>query len=121
MYDVYSPFDIEQHKKTYINYLEVIIIPDGTVMYAVPSHQMAVENYLMRNLDKTRDDVRAMCPVEMWGDYSQWLCDKSGCIMMWDRFFISPSNMTNEQVEKIKELQNEGLFRPVGGLTWEEL
>lgn len=33
-----APFDIETHKKTFIDYLEVIIRPDGTVEYAVPSH-----------------------------------------------------------------------------------
>ena len=34
MYDLYSKFDIEQHKKHYINYLEVILFPDGHIEYA---------------------------------------------------------------------------------------
>ena len=42
MYDLNSKFDIEQHKKKYINYLEVIIFPDGHIEYAVPSHQATV-------------------------------------------------------------------------------
>lgn len=37
-YSVYSSFDLQKHKQTYTNYLEVIITPDGTVEYAVPSH-----------------------------------------------------------------------------------
>ena len=35
---LHAPFDLEIHKKTFIDYLEVIIRPDGTVEYAVPSH-----------------------------------------------------------------------------------
>ena len=38
-YDVYSEFDLEKHKKTYVDYLEVMIGEGGDVHYAVPSHQ----------------------------------------------------------------------------------
>ena len=38
-YGLGSTFDIEQHKAKYKNYLEVIIDANGTIMYAVPSHQ----------------------------------------------------------------------------------
>lgn len=34
-----GPFDIETHKKTFKNYLEVIILENGRIVYAVPSHQ----------------------------------------------------------------------------------
>ena len=35
-YSIYSEFDIEQHKKKYVNYLEVLIEQDGRIVYAVP-------------------------------------------------------------------------------------
>lgn len=35
-----SPFQINLHKSTFTNYLEVIIHLDGKIVYAVPSHQM---------------------------------------------------------------------------------
>lgn len=38
-YDIYCAFDLEKHKQTYVQYLEVVILEDGTVEYAVPSHQ----------------------------------------------------------------------------------
>ena len=38
-YDLYSKFDLEKHVRKYIHYTEVIIRPNGTVEYAVPSHQ----------------------------------------------------------------------------------
>ncbi|GAB6761703.1 hypothetical protein [Bacillus cereus] len=34
-----GPFDIETHKKCFVDYLEVVIDEEGTVMYATPSHQ----------------------------------------------------------------------------------
>ena len=36
---LHSPFDVKVHKATFVNYLEVVILEDGTVEYAVPSHQ----------------------------------------------------------------------------------
>lgn len=36
---LHSPFSITVHKRTFTNYLEVVITSDGTIMYAVPSHQ----------------------------------------------------------------------------------
>lgn len=46
-YDVYSKFDLEKHKKTFINYFETIINPDGTIEYAVPSHsEIVIRKYL---------------------------------------------------------------------------
>lgn len=49
-YDVYSKFDIDKHAENFINYLEVVIDPLGVVNYAVPSHQMYMENILKRRL-----------------------------------------------------------------------
>lgn len=30
-YDIYCAFDLEKHKQTYVQYLEVVILEDGTV------------------------------------------------------------------------------------------
>lgn len=38
-YGIHSKFDIQKHKATFTGYMEVIIDENGTVMYAVPSHQ----------------------------------------------------------------------------------
>ena len=51
---LHSPFDIKVHKQTFINYLEVVISPEGIVEYAVPSHvekllQIFMSKYFRRN------------------------------------------------------------------------
>lgn len=35
---LYQPFDIEVHKENFINKLEIVILEDGSAVYAVPSH-----------------------------------------------------------------------------------
>ena len=45
---LHSPFNIETHKKTFINYLEVVITSDGVIHYAIPSHQEFYINYAIR-------------------------------------------------------------------------
>lgn len=42
-YDIYCDFNIQKHKETYINYLEVLILENGKVVYAIPGHQMKAE------------------------------------------------------------------------------
>lgn len=61
MYDVYSEFDIAEHQKHFINYLEVCIHPDNYVAYAVPSHQQYVVAYGAFERDITRKEFEDLC------------------------------------------------------------
>ena len=63
-YDLYSEFDIEQHKKKYINYLEVLIEENGHVIYAVPSHQELAIKMACNALNLTRKQLDELCPPE---------------------------------------------------------
>lgn len=36
---LHSKFDFDTHNSTFINYCEVVILEDGTIEYAVPSHE----------------------------------------------------------------------------------
>lgn len=53
---LHSPFNIETHKKTFVNYLEVVITQDGVIHYAIPSHQEFCINYaIQQGLFKSRE------------------------------------------------------------------
>ena len=54
-YDIYCAFDLEKHKQTYVQYLEVVILEDGTVEYAVPSHQEKLIACLLYTSPSPRD------------------------------------------------------------------
>ena len=108
-YDVYSEFDIEKHKETFVNYLEVLIQEDGHVMYAVPSHQ---ELAIMLACDArgwTRDELNSACPKEFYLDLLPWVLSLTKSISVWDRFYVGEAN--DAQIARLVELRNAGLYK----------
>lgn len=116
MYDLHSPFDIEQHKKHYINYLEVVIFPDGHVEYAIPSHQEKLIQICQDKLDISRYELERMCPRDYYGDFMTWLCNISGCVSVWNNYIVQSDKlpMTTYQKTTIEELIDEKLLQ-IGG------
>ena len=108
VYDVYCDFDLQQHKKKYINYLEVCIDYKGKIMYAVPSHQMKCEDLCCKKLGITREQLIASCPQEFHYDYLNWLMDTCGCICVWTNFYMGKSNAKQQRALKI--LKSEGVY-----------
>lgn len=102
-----NPFDIETHKKTFINYLEVVISPDGVIEYGVPSHNAKLEQILRdKGIDPNKE-----CPKEYYADYNTWLCMKTGYVMVWglpNSFVIGKPNQ--KQQEALDLLKKEGLL-----------
>lgn len=110
-YDVHSKFDIEQHKKTYPYYTEVVIHPDGEIEYAVPSHQEKLISICMRNLNVTRDELNNMCPKEFHADFNQWLCNVSHRVSVWYECSMYPSDgITIQQKGALQMLKANGCY-----------
>lgn len=109
-YSVYSEFDIYKHKQTFINYLEVIIQSDGSVHYAVPSHQEFLINLAIKKLDVNRETLYSMCPKEYMFDVIIWLCSITQCISVWNdhiEYFV----VNHDQLSTLRQLKSEGLYR----------
>lgn len=83
MYDLNSPFDIEQHKKTYINYCEVCISREGVIEYAIPSHQSYLERIGASQRHMSIDKFRLTCPPDMYTAYMEWLVRETGYVVCW--------------------------------------
>lgn len=109
-YDVYSEFDIEMHRKTYTDYLEVIIDVDGKVMYAVPSHQEKCIALACQKLGIRRDQLMAMCPKEYYFDFIKWLCKISGVMAVWncECEYWEP---TVKQIGMLRKMKMAGLYK----------
>lgn len=105
-YDVYSKFDLEKHKQTFINYFEAVILPSGEVQYAVPSHQEKLLQLAFP--DVPRQEAWAQVPID--ADLPQYLLDKARCILCWSKFHIGEP-YTPEQEAVLKELIEEGLTK----------
>jgi hypothetical protein len=102
------PFDIETHKKTFTNYLEVIVLEDGTIVYAVPSHQMKLMELACERLRITKEELADRCPPEMYGDYNAWLCKISRSVALYNVGMTGVANQ--KQKEVIQELKDNGLY-----------
>lgn len=105
------PFDIETHKKTFINYLEVVITEEGDILYATPSHQEKLISLACKKLNVTRNELNDLCPKEYYFDFITWLCQVSGCISVWNERRMGKAN--EKQEEAIQELKEEGLYRGI--------
>lgn len=108
-YDLYSVFDIEQHKKHYVNYLEIVISPAGKVLYAVPSHQEKLISIAMKEKNLTRNELWSLCPRNMWFDALTWLCSVTGYISVWNELYVGKPNRF--QRHKLRELKDSGLYK----------
>jgi hypothetical protein len=102
-----GPFDLETHKKTFANYFEAVIAPNGTVLYACPSHLEVLERlYCLRTGRDAMDDV----PRERWLDVLDWLMEQTGCICAWTGGTMGRIG-TMEQEETVRMLERECLIR----------
>lgn len=109
MYDLYSDFDIVQHKKTFIYYPEVVIDENGKIMYAVPSHQEKMISLACERLNVTRKELNAMCLQEYCCDFMDWLCKISGVCAVWENF-IQRDKLTEQQIRALQMLKENGLY-----------
>lgn len=111
-YDIHCEFDIEAHKKKYIDYFEVLILENGKIEYAVPSHQIKAERICCEKLGVDGNALSEMCPKEMWGDYLTWLLNICGAVCVWEKFYLCGSNgLTIKQRFKLKQLKLNGLYK----------
>lgn len=106
---LHNPFDIETHKKVFVNYLEVIIDQEGVVHYAVPSHQEWLINKAIDVLGlSSREELYDECPDEYALSPMEWLTEVTGCVSIWDDHFIG--NPTGKQIKTMRELKNTSIY-----------
>lgn len=104
-YSVYSKFDIDKHAEHFINYLEIVIDEQGEIHYAVPSHQMFMENILKRRMGEDKFKNMIMEDKEAWYDYLPWLCKKTNCVPVWNEFYYGKPN--DKQLQKLQQLKEK--------------
>lgn len=102
---LHSPFDVATHKSTFINYLELIIRPDGTPEYATPSHMMKLAEIYGKCMD---DIYEEYYQSQLGQDGIDYLCAKTGCIAVWNN---RVQGIPNEaQTSTLLKLRDEGLY-----------
>ena len=109
-YDLYCKFDVAKHKETFTNYLEVMILSDGAIEYAVRSHQEKAAILACNKLRVSRQELIDMCPEEFYFDYMSWLLSLTGTMAVWENFYLA-SSVTNEQISSLEMLKKEGVYK----------
>lgn len=108
---LHGPFDPDVHAETFTDYLEIIIKPDGTIVYAVPSHVMALARIRAGHdvpLDGLFRELESIPSTESPLDY---LVERTGCTSLWTRHAVYPHSITDAQRTAIIDLQRRGLYK----------
>ena len=108
-YNLHSEFDIQKHKETFVNYLEVLIEKNGHVMYAVPSHQELAIKLACKEKGWTRHELDDACPQEYYCDFLTWLLSLTDAVSVWNDFYVGSPN--EKQKEVLREMKRMRIYR----------
>lgn len=100
---LHSPFDFDTHNKTFTCYCEAIILPNGKIKYAVPSHQEKLISEYMSLKHITRED----CEKEWMKDFN-WLdkiMKRLKIVFVWYDKLQYNFPLTDAQIKSIGDLQ----------------
>lgn len=103
--DQKTVFDYKAHRENFINYLEVVILKDGSIEYAIPSHQWKLAKIYCENHDISYKELINMIPVT--DEPISWIVYTEGVISVWYDSIIMPEVITKEQQEALDKLKEE--------------
>ena len=87
-----------------------MIAPDGTIEYAVPSHQEYLINKAAQRHNCTREELYNLCPQKYYFDFLSWLIVESGgYIPVWENHVYAPV-ITIKQIAALRRIKMAGLF-----------
>lgn len=107
---LHGTFDAELHKRTFIDYLEVVISPEGIVEYAIPSHSEKLLQVYMQKYSIDRETALYNLSLSGIG-YIESLSEVTGYISVWNEAYITGCKPTQRQLNKLKTLKIQGLYR----------
>ena len=91
--------------------MEIVIDENGEIHYAVPSHQMFMENILKKRYGESEFKRMITEDKEAWYDYLPWLCKHTKCVPVWNEFYCGKPN--DKQLQKLQQLK-EKKYRSIG-------
>ncbi len=103
---LHSPFDFKTHNETFICYCEVIILPDGTIEYAIPSHQEKLIEVYARNNNLTIDEVKDKFANDI--DFFDKLMKETRLVLVWYEYEQHFTELTDEQKKSLQLLIDNG-------------
>lgn len=107
---------IEEHNKKYTNYCEAIILPNGSITYAIPSHQIRLKElkgvpYRPLSNKRTKKEIDLWKEIPFEADVCSWLCEDLNTISVWYNWCVTPINYTQSSLTILIELIKHGCVR----------
>ncbi|MCM1225968.1 MAG: hypothetical protein NC320_00910 [Clostridium sp.] len=101
-----NPFNITVHKRTFKNYLEIILDENGNAYYAVPSHQTWLIQKACETLNVNQEELMKLTPREYYCDMLTWLTKITDCVAVWDMAYIGTLNKNQKSQLELLTLEN---------------
>lgn len=95
---------IEKYKDQ-INYCEALILPDGQITWAVPSHQMALASLSSRSFEELSNDI----PLN--ASPTHYLSEMMNVVLVRNNDLLFPLDYTHEQITIVAKLMNRNLVK----------
>lgn len=89
------------------SYCEAILFDDGTISYAIPSHNEMLIRIALERDNITRNELDKAMPIE--ASPVHWLTEYLNCSSLWFNSCIS-CNLTDLQKESLIKLQKVGVI-----------
>jgi hypothetical protein len=104
-----------------VSYLEVVISPEGTVEYAVPSHtdkliEILAKQKGIKTFDEAKEYVFDTAMNNGYCSSIDFLTGVTGYISVWFNGYVAGDPPTKAQLDKLKELFDNGVY---AGPTWD--
>lgn len=103
---------IVHHNSKYRNYCEAIILPDGRIIYSVPSHIQKLQ--MLWGVPEGELYYGGEIRDELWERIPQsaspvhWLSEDLNCVVLWYNFIIFPPSYTAAQMNCVNKLIKHG-------------
>jgi len=105
-YNLHSKFNYKKHSETYICYCEVVIMPNGTVHYAVPSHLEFLSNTYCTKYNVTRKELYDYLYNEPTLLPIDFFIEKLHAVCVWYNCYEGKPNKKQQRV--LNKLQDTG-------------
>ena len=96
---------LEDYKPQWINYCEIIILKNGTIEIATPSHT----EKLIKLTGEHRDVIYEKMPID--ASPTVWLVAYTQCVAVWADMQIGPVSINRFQLRVLKILADEKMIK----------
>ena len=101
-----------QHNRKYHYYCEAVILADGDIQYAIPSHQYKLISLYGLTMDEVLNQAlkyqKLLDRIPLLANPTHWMVEDLTVVSCWYDYAVVPFDYTGEQVQALKTLKLNG-------------